>query len=110
MIISAETLKPLLPENVHPAIAHNRVARFFCTPNNINGHCIMDCKTCIPYLEQVLRNLEEAQDPIALIVYRLRSASANLADSHPHQATPPTDGWGLPIERNPFETILKEFI
>ena len=109
MIISAETLKPLLPESVHSAIAHNRVARFFCTPNSVNGHCTTDCKTCIPYLEQVLRKLGEARDPTALLVYRLRSASARLADSQPHQASPPVDGWGLPVERNPFETILKEF-
>lgn len=112
MIIPLDMLSPLLVKDVHPLIQHNRVARFFCRPNAFNGKCTTDCHNCKPYLQPVFQNLVDDKDPIPLLVWRLRNASAKMAEADGHAAVEPKDEWGItiPIEerKNPFLAIAEE--
>jgi len=111
MKISLEDYKNLVPSSgiLLPAVEHNRIQRFFCVPNTLNGNCTTACHSCQPFLQQVLQELSDARevrDPAAFLVWLLRDASAKMAEK-PHVARTPTDCWGLPTECNPF-VLLQE--
>ena len=114
MKIAAGTLMRIIPENrragIRGAVALEIVHRQYCGPMTVRGFCPQDCQFCQPALDDAFQ-LAEANNPQALLTYRLKLQLANAQDrAGDHRAERKTDAYGLPVpEGNPFELLKSQY-
>ncbi len=82
----------------------------YCGPMTTRGICSSNCTDCKDALLSAF-SLERAQNPEALLTWRLKNEQARMQEvAHDHKAINKIDALGLPVsEGNPFQALMKQY-
>jgi len=90
-------------ENKEQALAIIR--RFYCARMTLGNNCPEECPVCAPVLNRLM-DLRQARIPEAMLVYQCKSEAAR-AKEVAKVFTQRVDRFGIRVEINPFEEILR---
>jgi hypothetical protein len=116
MKINFSALSQIVPSEQHKRIRVGAllgiVHRAYCGPMTVKNLCTSDCQNCRAALIKAFR-LEMAENPAALLTWRLKQAAAEMQEqAHELKIAPKrrTDAYGLPVsEENPFEKLARDY-
>jgi hypothetical protein len=83
--------------------AYKSIKRFYCYPMTQAETCPKECEQCRELLTRLV-NLEDAKNPAALFIYKLKDAASKIIDNKPQKKIETVSDVG-----NPFLELLKEF-
>jgi hypothetical protein len=85
--------------------AHTIICKFYCARMTLGNHCPESCPTCLPVLKRLM-DLRLARIPEAMLVYQCKSEAAKAKDIV-KVFEQRVDRFGIRVEINPFEEILR---
>lgn len=109
--------KAFIRLNYPDEISREMVGNYYCAHLVRKGRCPYslnnDCNICLPYLQEIEKNLEGANSSAAVILWRLKEFGTGRVSiwTNGEKGNPKRyDGFGLPTtdERNPFHQLTSQ--
>jgi hypothetical protein len=93
-----------VPSMISGPKAYRLTVRNYCYPMSVKGLCPEKCTTCKASFYHVVSNLNVAQKPFALFIWRLREEFANAQEKrHVHKLPTPEMCQSV----NPFKELME---